>query len=77
MDLKVNRAPIDEWVDRNGPDGLVKLAQKAEISSSTMNKVRAGLVPKKRSTRIKICRALQKKEADVFIPVGAGVEVAS
>lgn len=66
MSLTVNRTIIDEWIDTNGPDGLVKLAQKAGVSSSLMNKVRVGFVPGKRSTRLKICEALNVQEWQLF-----------
>jgi len=66
MSMKVQREHIDKWIDRNGPDGLVKLAQKAGISSSLMNKVRIGNVPRKASTRISICKALNVSEKTLF-----------
>lgn len=71
MRLYVRRELIDVWVDRNGPDGLVKLAQKAGVSSSLMNKVRAGSVPKKASSRLAIARALDVCEDVVFPSVTA------
>jgi len=66
MGIKVNRGPIDLWIDRNGPDGLVKLAQKAGVSSSLMMKVRNGYVPTKASSRIKISSALSVSEDELF-----------
>ena len=69
MDRTVNRTHIDEWIDRNGPDGLVKLAQAAGVSYSLMSKVRNGLVPKKGSSRLRICQALSKIEDVIFPPL--------
>jgi hypothetical protein len=66
MDRVVARIFIDEWVDKNGPDGLVKLAQKAGVSYSLLNKARNGLVPKKTCSRLKISKALGLKEEQVF-----------
>ncbi|MGZ3770045.1 MAG: hypothetical protein ACXVCP_00465 [Bdellovibrio sp.] len=62
----VNRTLIDVWVDNNGPDGLVKLALKAGVSSSLLEKTRLGFAPKKAFTRQKICQALGVKEAELF-----------
>lgn len=73
----VNRVLIDRWVDMNGPDGLTKLAAKAGVSSSLLQKVRIGLVPKKGFTRLRICNALNVTEADLFPSVGADEKKAS
>lgn len=67
----VNRVLIDKWVDMNGPDGLTKLAALAGVSSSLLQKVRIGMIPKKGFTRVKICNALGVKEADLFPTVDA------
>lgn len=72
----VNRVLIDRWVDMNGPDGLIKLAALAGVSSSLLQKTRIGLVPKKGFTRMKICKALGVTESDLF-PVSAGKDKAS
>lgn len=72
----VNRVLIDRWVDMNGPDGLIKLAALAGVSSSLLQKTRIGLVPKKGFTRMKICNALGVTESDLF-PVSAGKDKAS
>lgn len=77
MERTVERSLIDNWVDRNGPDGLVKLAQAAGVSSSLMSKVRIGRVPKQAATRIRICKALRTEEDTLFPPVDAGEEEAS
>lgn len=66
MDATVARQIIDEWIDRNGPDGLLKLAQKSGVSSSTISRARLGVVPKKASTRIRLAKALERSEQEVF-----------
>lgn len=73
----VNRVLIDRWVDMNGPDGLTRLAAKAGVSSSLLQKVRIGLIPKKGFTRIRICNALGVTESDLFPTVGASEKKAS
>lgn len=72
--MMVERKYIDTWVDRNGPDGLVKLAQLARVSSSLMSKVRNGQVPKLAATRLRISKALKLKEEDLFPVVEHGEE---
>lgn len=72
----VNRALIDSWVDTNGPDGLAKLAAIAGVSTSLLQKVRIGLIPKKRFTRLKISNALRVAE-DALFPVSAEKKKAS
>lgn len=77
MNRKVDRKYIDSWVTKHRPNGIEKLAEKAEISSSMMNKVRIGRVPKREYTRRRICRALKIQEDFLFPPVAADVEEAS
>lgn len=77
MKLRVERTHIDKWIDENGPDGLVKLAQKAGVSSSLMNKVRIGAVPKRAATRLSICGALNVSEEVLFPAVRAAKGKAS
>ena len=66
MSIRVQRKHIDKWIERNGPDGLVKLAQKAGVSSSLMSKVRIGKKVPSLSTRLSICRALKVSEKTLF-----------
>jgi transcriptional regulator with XRE-family HTH domain len=76
MDAQKLRAIIDEWIDRNGPDGLLKLAQKSGVSSSTITRARLGVRPKKASTRIRLAEALGRNEA-IFGAVSAADNHAS
>jgi transcriptional regulator with XRE-family HTH domain len=69
MSFKINRKHIDNWVDLNGPAGLHKLAQKAQVSSSLLSKVRAGKgVPKNGYMRLRICEAIGVSEEELFVP---------
>lgn len=70
MNRRVARVLIDRWVDKNGPDGLLKLAQATGVSASTITKVRNGLIPKKQSTRDRLCNVL----GELFPLVGASEE---
>ena len=71
MNRRVERSLIDQWVDENGPDGLLKLASLSGVSSSTWIKARAGVVPKRKRTRDGMIRALNVTEAKLFPVVGA------
>lgn len=67
MTRRTNRRLLDEWLHRNGPDGVTKLAFNSGISASTITKARFGIsVPKKESTRRKICSVLEVSEDDLF-----------
>lgn len=68
----VNRSLIDQWIDVNGPDGLLRLAQASGVSSSTITKARLGMAPKKFSTRRRLCEAIGVDEGRLF-PMRAGV----
>lgn len=57
---------IDRWISDNNPDGILLLAQRSRVSSSTITKIRLGYVPKKRDTRLKLCEALGVTEDELF-----------
>ncbi len=65
---RVVRAIIDNWIDRNGPDGVTQLAYKSGVSASTINKLRGGRTPTKASTRLAICRTIGVTENELFPP---------
>lgn len=67
MTRRTNRQLLDEWLRRNGPDGVTKLAYESGVSASTISKARFGIsVPKKESTRNKICSVLDVTEDELF-----------
>jgi transcriptional regulator with XRE-family HTH domain len=66
MDRLVAREFIDAWIDRNSPDGISRLAIESGVSSSTISKVRIGIVPKKAGTRVQLARALNVAEERLF-----------
>lgn len=68
MDRRVNRGPIDRWIDKNGPDGLLELAKLSGVSSSTITKARLGVVPKRQRTRDRLCGAMNVTEVELFPP---------
>lgn len=72
----VNRSKIDDWIRRNGPDGLAKLALKARLSTSLLSKIRGGKVPKPLSQTL-LAAALECSEDEVFVPVSEGQDQAS
>lgn len=37
---------IDEWIEENGPNGVAKLAIGADVSTSIINKIRTGYLPR-------------------------------
>lgn len=66
---RTNREILDEWLERNGPDGISRLAIESGVSASTISKARFGIsVPKKLSTRNKICAVLGVSE-DILFPL--------
>lgn len=67
---KVNRDVIDRWVDKNGPNGVSKLASKSGVSASMISKIRTGRVPIKPLTRAALSKALSTKE-DILFPLVA------
>lgn len=71
MDIRVvNTELLNGWISENGPNGLEKLSLRAEISSSTIAKARAGEAPKRPSTRKRLAEAMGLKEHKLF-PVAA------
>jgi len=66
MARRTNRKIIDEWIEKNGPNGQSKLAVESGISNSLISKARNGDVPKKMSSRIRLARFLNVSEDDLF-----------
>jgi hypothetical protein len=67
---------IAGWIKSNNPRGTTKLSSASEISSSTIEKVRLGYVPRKPDTRKKICKAMGVSEDRLF-PIASGARQAS
>lgn len=70
MSRTVARKLIDDWIDKNGPNGLLELAKASGVSSSMIAKARTGVVPKKFRTRERLSTALGVSE-DVLFPLVA------
>jgi transcriptional regulator with XRE-family HTH domain len=66
MERTVAREILDNWIGKNSPDGISRLALKSKVSSSLISKVRNGLIPKKEGTRTALARALGVTEAELF-----------
>lgn len=71
---RVERKHIDEWIESNGPDGMSRLAVKSGVSSSTIGNTRRGIVPKRKRTRLALCRALNMAEHELFPPANGEAE---
>lgn len=70
MIRRVNRKLLDEWVRKNGPDGISLLAVESQVSAETIKKSRAsGQAPKKLITCKLISTALGVAVDDLFPPV--------
>ena len=69
MDRTVKKDLIGSWVDKNGPNGLLRLAEKSGVSASTISKARLGTIPKKYVTRARLCEALDVEEDELFPPL--------
>lgn len=63
---KVNRDLIDAFVDANYPNGVGKLSVKSGVPVSSINRIRAGLVPIKLGSRNKLANALGVSERVLF-----------
>lgn len=68
MDKKVNREPIDKWINENYPDGQAKLGRKSQVSSNSIAKIRLGWVPKNRDARMRLAKALGVEHDTLFVP---------
>lgn len=66
MERTVNRNIIDAWVKRHKPDGVTKLAERSNVSTSMISKVRCGRVPSKALTRKALAKAVAATEDDLF-----------
>lgn len=77
MIRRVERQLLDEWIDRNGPDGISELAIASRVSASLIAKIRIGCVPKKEITRMKLCRAIEVTEDELFPVLPDGEDKAS
>jgi len=66
MDLIVNTKLLEEWIENNSPMGIEKLAVKAQVSSTTIVKARAGKVPKQ-LTRKLLAEAMNVSEEVLFL----------
>ena len=67
MARHTNTKLLNEWIQKNGPDGISKLAVESGVSASTISKIRCGSVfPKKQITIDKLCRAMKVTEGELF-----------
>lgn len=77
MDRRVNRSLIDTQIEKGGQFGLYKYAEEAGVSVSTIEKARAGRVPKRKTTRDKMAKPLGVSEFKLFPVRQDGEEQAS
>jgi len=77
MDKRVERSIFDIWIDRHGPDGLLRLAERSGVSSSTIAKARLGYIPRRQRTRSMLCKAMGVSENKLFPLVAANEDEAS
>jgi lambda repressor-like predicted transcriptional regulator len=62
----VDRSKIDDWIAKNGPNGLAKLSIESGIPLSSLAKIRSGWVPVKKWTRIALAEKLGVTEDELF-----------
>jgi DNA-binding Xre family transcriptional regulator len=66
----VNRELLDAWIESNSPEGVAKLALRAKVSTSLINKMRSTLnAPTKQITQDAICKAMHCTVEQLF-PIG-------
>jgi len=64
--MKLKYDLVNEWIARNNPNGLFKLAHKSELSTGLIDRVRRGYVPKLNTIK-KLCEALGISESEIVI----------
>lgn len=74
MDRRVERKYIDRWIVDNRPDGLLRLAERTGVSSSTIVSARNGRLPRKLVTLDKIAEGLGLSTDTLFPPAEAEPE---
>jgi transcriptional regulator with XRE-family HTH domain len=77
MNRRVERDILDMWIDQNKPSAVAKLALESGISASTIEKVRLGYVPPKKSTRRRLYECIGVSENELFPILPDGEEQAS
>lgn len=77
MNRKIDMKIVERWMSKHEAYGIETLAIKANVSASTIAKLKAGRIPCRQTTRILIARALSVSEDELFPPVSAGKEEAS
>jgi hypothetical protein len=77
MKVKVNRAPIDQWIREAYPNGLYKLSEASGIPANSLSKIRLGTwVPKDPRARKDLAKAIGCEESELF-PAPTGKSRAS
>lgn len=67
--LKLNTDALDEWVRKNQPMPVERLAVAARISTKTADQIiNDGFVPKQSGTRWRVAHALGVAEEILFLP---------
>lgn len=64
--LYVERKLIDEWILKNSPQGINRLALRAEVSTATIAWTRLGRVPVRQATREKLALAVGVQVSALF-----------
>lgn len=64
--MSVKREIIDNWIARNNPNGLFKLAERSGLSTGSIANARNGKGLKKLISIKKLCRALGVTEAELI-----------
>lgn len=67
----INSGLLISWIEKNGPNGELKLAEKSKVSYHTISRIRSGYVPKKDLTRQALATALGVKYEVLFPLVSA------
>lgn len=73
----MHREHLDIWIEKNGPNGMAKLAIESGVSLCTLTKVRSGYVPTRANTRKRIYQTIGVSEGELFPVLPDGEERAS
>jgi transcriptional regulator with XRE-family HTH domain len=76
MERTIRKDLIAKWIKRQGRDGVRALAEKTNIPTSSICKIRGGRIPQDPIKRELLAKALGVKESELF-PVTAGKSRAS
>jgi hypothetical protein len=75
-DRRVETMKLENWVIANSPQAMEKLSVASGVSIPVIHHARHGRAPKRRTTRLRLARAINETEDGLF-PIQKRQEAAS